>query len=262
MASFIPCIRCIVSGYQQVLLYKGKTQIPLFFFLILAPFFILAQADDHGEKYYQWFDDLIDIENTALYNGIGYVEKYKVINKYHKFFESTDFLWGDMVYDGQYYPNLEMKYDLDEDLVVLHLKNGLRKVLLQPIKEKVEKFTIDQHRFVNITDSVAKTYAISGFYEVLFEKSDFMLLEKHQKKRFKREGKSSVYYEFKSRNRHYLFYNNEYFTVRNRKDFMRIFPKLQKQIQTYSKKRSSKTEIREYLISLAKRVQLLLSETQ
>ncbi|UJH66641.1 hypothetical protein [Allomuricauda sp. SCSIO 65647] len=234
----------------------------MFFLFILAPFFVLAQADNHGEKYYQWFDDLVDIENTALYNGIGYVEKYKVINKYHKFFESTDFLLGDMVYDGQYYPNLEMKYDLDEDLVVLHLKNGLRKVLLQPIKKKVEKFTIDGHRFVNIADGTAKTYDISGFYEVLFEKSDLMLLERHQKKRFKREGKNSVYYEFKSRNQYYLFYNNEYFTIRKRKDFIRIFPKLQKQIQTYSKKRSPRTEIRGYLISLAKRIELLLSETQ
>ncbi|WP_133248430.1 hypothetical protein [Flagellimonas aquimarina] len=237
---------------------RRPTFIPLFYISCFS--FVFGQTKSN-DQYHEWFDGLVGIENTALYNGIGYIEKYKVINDYHKFYKTTDFLPGSIVYDKNYYSGLEMKYDLDEDLIVLNLKHGLRIVLLQPIKKKVMRFTIDNHSFININDSLASAFNILGFHEVLLENSSFQLLEKHQKKRFQRKGKNTVYHEFKSRNFNILHYNNEYFTVKNRKDFTKIFPEFKKQIETYSKKKSfPKSTYRQHLVSLARRIHELLLE--
>lgn len=216
-----------------------------------------AQNQAEEEAYYLWFDKVFGIENTALYNGVGYTEKFRVINEYHKFFKTTEFLKGSINLEGNPYPGLQMKYDLDADEVLVNLNNGNRIVFLQPIKSRVESFTIDNHHFIHIRDSIANAAGIPGFYEVLWQNSNMKLLEKHFKKRFKKEGKNSVYYEFKSRNTTFLFYDNTYYPIRRRKDFIRIFPDLKKEIQASSKKKFPKADYRNYLISLAKRVHAL-----
>nr|WP_299173566.1 hypothetical protein [uncultured Allomuricauda sp.] len=221
----------------------------------------MSQEVQKGEEeYYEWFDKAMGIENTALYNGIGYVEKYKVINNYHKFYKTTDFLKGSIVYDGHHYFGLEMKYDLDEDLVLLNLKKGLRIVLLQLIKSKVDSFIIDGHKFINIRDSLPNNPGISGFYEVLLENQHLKLFEKHKKKRFQKAGNNSVYYEFKSRNVMFLFYNQQYYPLRNRKELVKVFPEYKKEIEGLSKKKFPKSNTRDYLITLSNRISGLLAE--
>lgn len=238
------------------LLHKKRliAYIPLFYISCFS--FVFGQVKSN-DNYHEWFDELVGVENTALYNGIGYIEKYKVINEYHKFYKTTDFLPGSIVYDKNYYSGLEMKYDLDEDLVALNLKNGSRIILLQPIKSKIEQFIIDDQLFININDSLSLASNISGFHEVLYENPDFQLLEKHQKKRFVRKGKNTIYYEFKSRNFNVLFYNNNYFPISKRKDFIKVFPEYKKQIELFSKKTFPKSNYRQHLVSLAKRIHQL-----
>ncbi|TXN35548.1 hypothetical protein FVB32_13290 [Flagellimonas hymeniacidonis] len=221
---------------------------------------LVAQVEQNDIAYYKWFDELIGIENTSLYNGIGAVEKYRVINEHHKFYKTTDFLSGSIVYDGQYYSGLEMKYDLDEDVVLLNQQSGLRIVLLQLIKNKTEQFAIDNHTFININDSLSRANGILGFHEVLLQNPRLKLLEKHTKKRFKRQGKKSLYYEFKSRNFNLLFYKDRYYTVGNRKDFIKIFPEFKKEIEAYSRKTFPKSNYRQHLIALTKRIDELLQQ--
>jgi len=246
------------KNYRIVSLPNFKVVILASLALVLSNSLILAQAAQSDTEHYKQFDEIIGIENTGLYNGIGVVEKYRVINEHHKFYETTDFLPGSIVYNQQFYAGLEMKYDLDEDVVLLNQESGLRIVLLQPIKNKIERFTINDHVFVNINDSLSRAYNISGFYEVLLKNPELQLLEKHIKKRFKHEGKKSLYYEFKSRNFNILFYDNSYYTVGNRKDFIKIFPGFKKEIEAYSRKTFSKSNYRRHLVALTKRIHELL----
>lgn len=244
--------------FKAYKLLRKKRLIACISLFYISGFSLVFSQIKSNDDYHEWFDELVGVENTALYNGIGYIEKYKVINDYHKFYKTTDFLPGSIVYDKNYYSGLEMKYDLDEDLVALNLKNGLRIILLQPIKNKIDRFTIDNQSFININDSLSRASNISGFYEVLLENPGFQLLEKHKKKRFERKGKNTIYYEFKSRNFNVLFYNNNYFTVSKRKDFIKIFPQYKKQIEVFSKKKSPKSSYRRDLVSLANRIYELL----
>lgn len=224
---------------------------------------VSAQKGFYGkvaEDYYSWFDEQVEKESLPLYIGIGYVEKYKVINKYHKFFKSTGFLKGSLIYDGQLYPDLEMKYDLDEDLILLNLRNGQRIVLLQPNQDKIERFEIDGKYFIHINDGISKARETSGYYELLYEGTNLQLHEKHTKKRFERKGRKSLYYEFKSRNKNYLFYKGEHYVLKDRKDFENVFPEFKREIQGYSKKRFPKENRHAHLITISRRIDELINK--
>ncbi len=231
-------------------------------FRMLVLFFLcqtgFSQIEQNEDDYYKWFDELVEIENTPLYNGIGYFAKYKVINEYHQFFKSVDFLPGSIVYKGQYYPNIMMKYDLYEDVVLLNLKKGLRIVLLQPIKSRIDSFKIFGHNFKNINNSAAKKQDVSGFYELLFDAPGFQLLEKHKKQRYERKGKSNLYSEFKKRNTFILFYAGNYYPINNRKSLIDVFPAYTKEIQGYSHKKFPKENRTDYLTVLCQRTYALI----
>ncbi len=240
------------------LLPKISAHLPLVVALLFCTPIIISQNQITEREHYLWFDQMVGVENSALYNGIGYSEKFRVINQYHKFFKTTEFLPGSIVFDGNLYPGLQMKYDLDSDQVLVNLKNGSGIVFLQPIKKKIQSFTIEGHQFIHVNDSLAKANNISGFYEVLWQNSQMKLLEKHFKKRFKREGKNSIYYEFKSRNAVFLFYDKNYYPVKRRKDFIKIFPGLKEEIQAFSNKSFPKSDSRRHMIALTSSIHTLL----
>jgi len=68
-----------------------------------------SQQNVSQENYYNWFDNQVGIENTDLYNGIRYKELYRVKNGKHKFFQSSNFIKGKIVYKNQTYYNIELK---------------------------------------------------------------------------------------------------------------------------------------------------------
>jgi len=236
---------------------------PLFLSLMLILYqYSFSQIEQSTDVYNNLYDQVIEIENTPLFNGLGYVEKYKVINEYNKFFKSSEFLPATIVYKGQYYPNIEMKYDLYEDVVLLTHKKGMRIVLLQPIKARIDSFVIDGHNFRNINDTAAETLGMTGFYEVLFDAPGFQLLEKHHKRRFERKGKNTVYSEFKQRNKMILFYNGSYHEIKTRISLTKLFPEYKSEIQDFSYSRFPKENRSEYLKIVCQKINELISNTK
>ena len=251
-----------MSVYIAYGILKSQNSRTIYLIPLIHLFFaslLFGQEKTQEEAYYAWFDALIGIENTALYNGLGIIEKYRVINQHHKFFKTTDFLPGSISYDGQYYSAVRMKYDLYEDQVLMNLQNGAGIVLMQPIKHKIHRFTIDNSNFIHLNDSVAIAANLNGFFELLLENSSFKLLKKHKKQIFQRRGKNALYYEFKSRNTLFIHYAGEYYPLTSRRDLMKIFPELKKEISTYPKKAFRINEAHSNLITFLTRLHHVLS---
>lgn len=154
-------------------------------------------AQNQNSDYLTWFDATVGIENTPIFEGLGYVEQFKSINEKHKFFTSEDFATGSIMYDGQEYHRLNLKYDLSVDEVIVNLKDGFETVSLQPEKRKISGFTVYGSNFENIGNPTASAPEISGFFEILFSAPSLSLLKKNHKKRSKKIGKL-VYYDFTS----------------------------------------------------------------
>lgn len=187
-------------------------------------------------SYLNWFDQQVGIENTPLYEGIIYREFYRTINDQVKFFKSARWYQGSVNYSGQEFHNIEIKYDVFGDELILKQLDRLGGGGLQLIKSNIRSFQIDGTSFVNVTDISADSGA-SGFYELLWQEGGHRLLAKHQKKDFLRKDRRALYYEFIDDQKKYMLdMAGKYFALDRKKDLVEVFPVLKKQIDSFYQK--------------------------
>src|SRR5690606_1725724 len=152
---------------------------------------VLAQEIRDSKLAYNWFDQVVGIENTGLFNGIEYIEQHVTINDRQKFLGSIYFTAGNLVYNGMPYYDVEMKYNVYDDLLLLR---GTGSQPVQVHKSRVEKFSINGLDFINIR--VDSTASVHGFYEIMLQDQDHLLLKQHKKKLKKFLDRSFTYFEF------------------------------------------------------------------
>ncbi len=241
-----------------------------FFKKYLAPicsfgFFLLTYAqEDSQEKHYNFFDDQVGIENTGLYRGIVYAEKYRTINENTQFFQTRDFQKGSVCYDGQCYYDLDLRYDVYEDEVLLRLITKAGGGTLKLLKEHVERFQITDNKFIQIQPEEAPLLNNHGFYEVAYESAIFSLYTKYLKKSFERKDRKSLYYEFlDGASENVLKYKDNYTTFNTKKEIVTLFPEFKREIDKfYNVARGlRKSNPDGFKISLVKRIEILLSQT-
>ncbi len=126
--------------------------------------------------YYNWFDSKVQRYNTGLFNGIQYTEQYRTINEKHKFFEKSEFQLGSVVYNGQFYDQTTLKYNLDTDQLLLNIGYNYKFPTLILLKSKVEGFRIGESHFVHIENKSDET-EMEGFYQVLVANDSVRLLK-------------------------------------------------------------------------------------
>jgi len=219
-----------------------------------------GQSGREEVKYHQWYDQLVGIENAGLYYGIIYKDGYRTINEKTKFFKSPDFLLGSVIYDEQPYYNLDMKYNVFEDELLVRTEDRVGGATLQLFKNKIKEFTIEGHKFLKIEDT-SLDINIAGFYEVSLENERFILLTKHKKKDFNRKDRSKLYYEFLDlRKQQVLLYENSYHIIKSKKTIMKLFPGHKKEIDSFYRVarslRNSDTD--KFILALMKRIETLI----
>lgn len=209
-----------------------------FFSLLLSINFLFGQSNASLKKDYLWFDKQIGIENTGLFNGLRYEEKYRMTNGTHKFYKSTEFIEGDIVYDLQHYYNIKMKYDLLEDQVIVSLTTNTGDNILKLLNNKLNEFHINSVEFKKLPDSAIanSNEEINGIYETLFNSTNLILYKKNKKIAKKNISKKHVYYTFKREDLYFCFYNNNYYEIQKKKDWFQIFPDQKKGIQSFYNK--------------------------
>ncbi len=227
----------------------------LFSFLVMNSLLFYAQEK---EDHYKWFDQLTGVENSGIYNGIEYKENFKVINDKHKFYVSKDFLPASVLYDGQEYFGIEMKYDLYEDNVVIKYNKYVGWSILQLTKDRIDNFTINGDFFVNVKDE--KTKVKKGFYKVLLKNQFYTLLKRHSKRKSNRIISGNAYSEFTLKTNYVLLYNETYTRVQNKADIITVFPAYKKEIRAFKnvEKKSGKSNSDNYLISILQPLHALL----
>lgn len=188
-----------------------------------------AQEITNTPSIYIWFDQMIGKTNSGLFNGIQYIERYKVINEKHHFFKEPNFVLGSIIYDGQPYFNLELKYNVFDDELLLKNSEKSMAPIVQLNKHKITNFTINQHRFTNISFN-KNSVDLTGFFEILDQNDSIVLYKKHLKKQFAKTDRKTVYYEFKSLSEYYIQYKNSFYKIKKLRNFNSIFPSYSKEL--------------------------------
>jgi len=127
-------------------------------FIIFSPFGVLGK-----EK----LDTLGN--NSLLFNGTEYIKQFDQ-TKGTPFFP-TEKTNGAALYFGNWYQNLDLLYDIQDDVVITRDIQGVLKMRLT--REKLEEFKLDGHHFVKIK----LTTPAGEFYEQFYKGQRSLLMQ-------------------------------------------------------------------------------------
>jgi hypothetical protein len=156
---------------------------------------------------------------TGLYRGSEYATYDFHLREGNPYFGDKRRRPGTIVYDSVLYNHVLLLYDEVKDLVVVYDVSNLFKIILYP--ELIDRFTIEGHGFIRLTDSLNPTQPHNGFYEVLYQGGITVL--KKEKKVIQEDlssGTSAQYYIQGADTSYYLKKNNVYYPVKNNKSLL------------------------------------------
>ena len=231
-------------------------------FLFLCVMFSHAQEDNSKSNNLTFFDSLVGLESTKLYNGNRYYDVYKISEDNHNFFNSPEYVKGGVVYDNESFYNIDLKYDALKDVLVSRLDDEKSFVNLELIKENVKQFTINAHLFINV-DLIFKSKDLSGFAELITANDNFTFLIKRKKEVRERIKGDKLIYLFYETNTYFLYLKGEVHKIKSYKSLRKHFPNYEKAINTYyeSNKLLAKSNTYEFMVGLSKRLDETITNT-
>jgi hypothetical protein len=154
-----------------------------------------------------------------LYRGSQYAEYGFLLKEGHPFFGEDRLRNGTVIYHGILYENVSLLFDEVLDLLVMPDPFKVFKISL--INYEVDGFTIEDHSFVRLSDSLNHSQPGNGFYEQLY-KGHISIL-KREKKTIQddisnpAEGVRRLIY---AQITYYLKRGNEYYSVNNKSSLL------------------------------------------
>lgn len=145
---------------------------------------------------------------SYLYNGVAF-EKYwnRIVG--HPFFMS-EFQQGSLYYDGTFYEDVPLIYDISRDQLVSKNFSKNNDVIL--LTEKLRSFTIGSNKFVKIDVDSSNTSLAGGFYESLYEGS-YTVLSKHKKEILHTTKGEEDITKFKQYDYYYVEKDGKYYSI-------------------------------------------------
>jgi hypothetical protein len=151
-----------------------------------------------------WFDQLIGQANSGIVNGREYQIPFKGFRT-NPFFESEPRM-ATVFYNGYVYAQIPILYDIYNDAIVLCYRSSEGTSFIQLDKEKIESFQLHSQPFKKIA---------GDFYEVLFSRTDFLLVAR----RIKTRQVQATVVDYERADRYYLIQNNEWIKLTGKKSF-------------------------------------------
>ncbi len=136
-----------------------------------------AQPDLSAET---WFDHRVGLENSGLINGHEYLFPFRGASS-NPFFFAEGGSKGQVLYNGQWYADILLMYDIYSNEVILshQARNGQTKLICFD-QSLLEKFSLFDHHFSKIDGQ---------FYDVLFQGRDWAFLALRKKSTYVSSGK-------------------------------------------------------------------------
>jgi hypothetical protein len=189
---------------------------------------------------YTKFDSIAGKENLGLNNGTLHTNPYKTIDNNNMYFIANKYSVENVIYDGQPYYNVNLKYDIYRDLLVYNPFGQADYIGINLIPEKTSSFSFHEKKFINLSLQKKNLQEyIKGYYEEITISNEINLYVKHHKNILEIIGNEFIYYSF-SDNDNFLIKHKETFSKMNtKKDIINIFPQYKSEINNYYNKNKS-----------------------
>ena len=215
--------------------------------MLLFPLLAFSQNAPRAE-YTAFFDSIAGMGDRLVYNGHQFEDMYRSGRTDFRFYESPNYLKGDVYYGGQDYYNLDLKYDLVGDQVIVKSTGELNFLEIQLIKQKVERFRIRDRNFVYYN---ANEVVEAGFYEEAYKDEDNVLLVKYIKSPRERFRNNYVSYTFKEEQVYFIKSGETTKKINRVGDIRRLFKDRSELLKSYpSYKSAVDRDFRLYLINV------------
>jgi hypothetical protein len=225
--------------------YQKKSIFLTLFGLFLNIYVVNSQTTTNKTPINNWFDTTIGKENLAIYNGSRHVNYYRTLDNSHSYYVSGKFTIGSLQYEDQDYYNVELKYDVNNDILVCKPIGEYDYMGINVIKEKTARFSIYNKQFVNVNynNPSCPSYMTGYYQEIVFSKSNILYI-KHHKSRTKVIDTKTISDgvnqnstdEFKEKNEFVLKYKDAYYKISSKSDVIKIFPEYKSKIKNYYNK--------------------------
>lgn len=201
------------------------------FFLSLASSSVLFAQQSFDSAFTQAtsvYDNTMGA-NIHLYNGVEYIDYDHRITG-DPFFMGSFFTGGSIIYDGVFYNNVQLFYDVLRDNVVIKNYNNAPLLL---VNEKVAAFGMLGHRFINIqADSTISKNNHLGFCDVL---SDGYLKLLSKRKKLIVEKTSVQYSEssYTEKDEYYILKDEILYPVNDEKSVLALMKDRKSEVQKF-----------------------------
>ena len=198
-------------------------------------------------------DSLVGYENLSINNGLVYTNKYKITSKNTSQFLENKYNKSILQYNNQAYYDLNMKYDVFHDLLLI--KPNTQLVLeTSLITKQVDYFILKNKKFKKIETISTDNKVNVGFFEEIEINTKSTLYIKH-KKTLKTDSKSDklsyIFYDYKI---YYIFQNNKLEEISTKASIINLFPTLKKEIKQFYKANQKETNIQFFYQNLFKTI--------
>lgn len=171
---------------------------------------------------------------SRLYNGSKYFPPDHTLEE-HPFFHSADWITGSVYYDGEYFRNVPLMYDMaGQMLMTEHAANGHA---IRLVEEKLAHFTLDGHYFQRIiNDSVANSLPSTGFYEVLYHGPTKVVMRRQSTLREQIiSGAIERSYDHKSK--FFVMRNGVFFPVKSKASVLKLLSNRKNELKRFVRQR-------------------------
>ena len=167
---------------------------------------------------------------ARLYNGSKYLAPEHTLEE-HPYFFSEDWITGDVFYDGEYFQNVPLMFDLTSShLVTEHFSSGHA---FQLVQEKLRHFSISGHYFEKIeNESVAGSLPQTGFYDVLYPGTTKVVVRRQKFLREKIESQT-IHRSFDKRTRYFVFKNGAFSPVKSKASVLKLMGDQKQQLKKF-----------------------------
>ena len=169
---------------------------------------------------------------TALFWGPEYLAYDRTLRDGHPYYGENSRREGTVYYNKIFYNHVFLLYDIVTDQAVMNDPFNIFKIGL--ISERLDSFTIENHFFLHLTDSLNPTQPRNGFYERLY-KGGIVLL-KRERKVIQEDLYSSDHVERfidGTDSSYYLKIGNEYHPVNNTRSLLYVLKDRKKEVRKF-----------------------------
>lgn len=211
--------------------------------LVLTTFTALSQAPRDTTFITSAKANTIDLYQKALrtqsrlYNGSKYAAPKQTFEQ-HPYFASEDWITGAVFYDGEYFADIPLMYDLLLDAIVTeHYPSGH---FLELVPEKLQRFSMGDHYFEKIeNESVSNSLPKTGFYEILYDGKTRVIASRQKFLREKIEA-PDIIVTYEERNRYFILTNDVFVPVKSKSSVLKLLDDRKRELKRFLKQKQIK----------------------